>query len=76
MAPVISWTGIWLISALLGAFLASLLGLAIYSAVGSRWTDQLDAFAMLRISASISDKVHSRATPGAGRVSVLDELPG
>ena len=76
LVPVISRTGILVISILLGVFLASLLGLAIYSAVLPRWTDQLDAFAMLRIGASISDKIQFRAIPNAQRVHVLDELPG
>ncbi|CAN9092997.1 unnamed protein product [Alternaria alternata] len=76
LVPVISRTGILVISVLLGVFLASLLGLAIYSAVLPRWTDQLDAFAMLRIGASISDKIQFRTIPNAQRVRVLDELPG
>jgi hypothetical protein len=76
LVPVISRTGILVISILLGVFLASPLGLAIYSAVLPRWTDQLDAFAMLRIGASISDKIQFRTIPNAQRVRVLDELPG
>ena len=76
LVPAISRTGILFISILLGVFLASLLGLAIYSAVLPRWTDRLDAFAMLRIGASISDKIQFRIIPNAQRVHVLDELPG
>jgi hypothetical protein len=60
------------ISVLLVVFLASLLGLAIYSAVSPRWVDQLDAFAMLRIGASIADKIQFRATSDAQRVSALE----
>ena len=63
-------TGILVISVLLGTFLASFLGLIIYSAVSPRWTAQLDAFAMLRIGASIADKVRSRATSKAQCVGV------
>jgi len=74
--PVISPTGIILISVLMGTFLSALLALAIYSALLPRWTDQLDAFAMLRIGASISGDIQFRATEQTRKIEALDRLPG
>lgn len=76
LVPVISPAGIIVVSVLLGTFLASLLGLAIYSARSPRWTEQLDAFAMLRIGASIADDIQFRPTSDDRQVRALDELPG
>jgi hypothetical protein len=74
--PVISPTGIIVISVLMGTFLSALLALAIYSALLPRWTDQLDAFAMLRIGASISGDVQFRAAEQTRKIEALDRLPG
>lgn len=74
--PVISATGMIVISVLIGTFLSALLALAIYSAVLPRWADQLDAFAMLRIGASISDDIQFRATEHTRKITALDRLPG
>ncbi|KAL1583325.1 hypothetical protein WHR41_08047 [Cladosporium halotolerans] len=77
VVPVISSTGVILISVLMVLFLAVLLGLATYTAVYPRWTDQLDSFAMLRIGASISsDDIQFRPTDQIGKIKVLDRLPG
>lgn len=74
--PRISLTGIIVPSVLLGVFLVALFGLAVYSAFTTRWTDQLDAFAMLRIGASIAPDIQFRVIDKPGRISALDELPG
>lgn len=76
VVPAIPLSGIIVVSVLLGIFLASLLGLAIYSALSPRWTEQLDAFAMLRIGASIADAIQFRPTPDDRQIRALDELPG
>jgi hypothetical protein len=49
--------------------------MAIYSAWIPRWTSTLDSFAMLRIGASISEKVPLLATNHAERIKALDEIP-
>ncbi|KAJ5175919.1 uncharacterized protein N7482_001796 [Penicillium canariense] len=74
--PAISREGIILVSVLLGLDLLCLLAMAIYSAWIPRWTMALDSFAMLRIGASISEKVPLLATNHAERIKTLDETPG
>ena len=74
--PVISNTGITAVSAVLGLFLTALLALAAYSAWTPRWTDQLDAFAMLRLGASLAEDIQLRIAHTAGSVPSLDSLPG
>ena len=58
--PVISDAGIAIVSLLLGVFLTCLLSLAVYGAWVPRWTDQLDAFAILRLGAGFADEVRSQ----------------
>lgn len=74
--PRISRAGIIFISVLLALDLASLLVLAIYSAWIPRWTGTLDSFAMMRIGASISERVPLLATNDAESITTLDEAPG
>ncbi|GIK06324.1 hypothetical protein Aspvir_001971 [Aspergillus viridinutans] len=74
--PHISRAGIIFVSVLLGLDLACLLALSLYSAWIPRWTGTLDSFAMLRIGASISEKVPLLAARDVGRIKILDETPG
>jgi hypothetical protein len=74
--PHISRAGIIVVSALLGLDLACLLALALYSAWIPRWTGTLDSFAMLRIGASMSEKLPLLATYHPERIRALDETPG
>ncbi|KAJ7051148.1 hypothetical protein C8F01DRAFT_1175969 [Mycena amicta] len=74
--PVISSTAIIFLSVLLGVYLLSLLALATYGALSPHWTSQLDSFAMMRIGASLSDKLPLVVVKSALSVKVLDEIPG
>ena len=74
--PHISSAGVIFVSVLYGVYLACLFALAVYSAWSRRWTDRLDSFAMMRIGASISEKVPLLATRHASRIKALDETPG
>lgn len=74
--PHISRPGIIFVSVLLGLYLLCLFALALYSACIRRWTDTLDSFAMLRIGASIADRVPLLAARHVGRIRALDETPG
>lgn len=74
--PVISDAGIAIVSLLLGVFLTCLLSLAVYSARVPRWTDQLDAFAILRLGAGFADEVRSQKVDNPDHDGVLDALPG
>ncbi|RMZ12630.1 hypothetical protein D0864_00657 [Hortaea werneckii] len=74
--PVISKAGMVLISVLLGLDLACLLGLAIYSSLTPTWTDQFDAFAMMRLGAAMHEKVPLHVSYSHSRVKVLDTTSG
>jgi len=74
--PVVSKTGIIVVSTLLGLDIACLLALALYSAWTPRWTAQLDTFAMMRIGAAMSDKLPLRVAYGTEGTKVLDETSG
>jgi hypothetical protein len=74
--PQISPAGIILTSLLLAFYLLCLVALAFYSACIPRWTGTLDSFAMMRIGASISDKIPLLATSHVERIKTLDETPG
>ena len=76
LVPVISTTGIISVSLLLALFLIALLALALYGALTPRWTDQLDAFAMLRLGASIAEEVQLRISHEPHHIGALDKLPG
>lgn len=74
--PTISTAGIIAISVVLGTYLASLFAFAIYAARTPRWTDQLDAFAMLRIGSALASDLSLLASRNPDFVQVLDDLPG
>ncbi|KAJ7074106.1 hypothetical protein C8F01DRAFT_1272425 [Mycena amicta] len=76
LVPVISRTAMIALSTLLGVYLLSLLSLAIYSVWSPHWTTRLDSFAMMRIGASLSDKLPLVLANGASSFKVLDETPG
>ena len=65
-----------IISILMGVYLTSLLVLAIFVSLTRRWTEQLDAFAMMRIGASVADKLSPQTSNSVDKVQYLDELPG
>lgn len=66
-----SQAGIVFVSVLLGFNLVCLLALAIYCAWIPRWTRQLGLVAMLRIEASISERISLYVE----RIKPLDETP-
>ncbi|KAF8812036.1 hypothetical protein BYT27DRAFT_7088253 [Phlegmacium glaucopus] len=76
VVPTISRAGIILISLLLATDLLSLLAMALYSAWIPCWTDQLDAFAMVRIGAAIAESIPFRVANMTDQIKVLDETPG
>ncbi|KAF8809808.1 hypothetical protein BYT27DRAFT_7187068 [Phlegmacium glaucopus] len=76
VVPAISRAGIILISLLLAVDLLSLVAMALYSAQTPCWTDQLDAFAMMRIGAAIAESIPFRVADTTDRIKVLDEIPG
>ncbi|KAI7228814.1 hypothetical protein KC330_g7741 [Hortaea werneckii] len=74
--PVISRTGMVLISILLGLDLTRLLGLAIYSSLTPTRTNQFDALAMMRLGAAIHEKVPLHVFYSHSQVKVLDTTSG
>lgn len=74
--PTISTAGIAAVSSLMAVYLAALFGLAIYAARAPRWTDQLDAFAMIRIGSALAHDVPFLAARDASSVKALDTLSG
>ncbi|KAJ5318747.1 uncharacterized protein N7506_011451 [Penicillium brevicompactum] len=74
--PSISRAGIIIISCLLGLDLLILVPLAAYAAWTPRWTSQLDSFAMMRIGATLGDKVPLLMKTDKTDIKILDELPG
>lgn len=74
--PHIPKSGIMLVSTLLGLHLFSLLVLSLYCAWTPRWTKQLDAFAMMRLGASLADDIPFLMARDAEKIRVLDDLPG
>lgn len=75
--PVISLGGIIVVSILLGLYLVPLLALALYASFFPRWTEHLDAFAMLRLGAAIGpDTLPLLIGKDSDKIKVLDELPG
>ena len=74
--PVISDGGIVTVSVLLMLYLCSLLAMAVYSAWGPRWTKELDAFAMMRIGASMAGRFPLLAANEADKIRALDDTPG
>ncbi|KAL4874277.1 hypothetical protein BJY04DRAFT_212206 [Aspergillus karnatakaensis] len=74
--PVISRAGIIFVSILIGLHLATLLGLGVYAAWMPRWTKHLDSFALLRMGASISERVPLFMAYRLGLVKELREVSG
>lgn len=74
--PVISTAGIIIISILWVIYLTALLAMSAYAYYYPRWTDTLDAFAMMRLGATIADKVPLLVTYRSDRIQALDEVPG
>lgn len=73
--PIISVFGIIIVSMLLVTSLLFLFIVALYASLSPRWTNQLDAFAMMKIGAAISDKITLTVSTGKGQTSVLDDTP-
>jgi hypothetical protein len=75
--PAISLAGMIVVSLLWAVYIASLLSLAVYSARTPRWTNTLDAFAMLRIGAATRDYgIALKVGFETQAIDALDELPG
>ncbi|KAI7144392.1 hypothetical protein KC347_g615 [Hortaea werneckii] len=74
--PVISKTGVVLISVLLGLDLTCLLGLAIYSSLTPTWTNQFDAFAMMRLGAAMHEELPLNVSHSQRQVKALDTMSG
>lgn len=73
--PTISIAGMTVVSVLLVAFLLGLGGMAVYASRVPAWTKTLDAFAMMRIGATVGEDLRLRAGKEK-RLNVLDEIPG
>ncbi|KAF2417530.1 hypothetical protein EJ08DRAFT_739364 [Tothia fuscella] len=73
--PIISLAGIVTVSALLVVFLLGLGWMAFYVRSSPVWTTTLDAFAMMRIGASIREDVHLVAG-NEEHLFALDTTPG
>jgi hypothetical protein len=73
--PTISIAGMTVVSILLIAFLLGLGGMAVYASRAPAWTKTLDAFAMMRIGATVGEDLRLRAGKKK-RLSVLDNIPG
>ncbi|RMJ21131.1 hypothetical protein PHISP_07999, partial [Aspergillus sp. HF37] len=74
--PTISTAGIALVSIVLANYLAALFAVAIYATWAPRWTNQLDAFAMIRIGSALARDVPLLVSKDATQVAALDTLPG
>lgn len=74
--PAISLAGLIILSVLVGLDLVGLLATAIYASWHPRWTDSLDAFSMLRLGSSISERVPLKIALRNDHACVLDEIPG
>jgi hypothetical protein len=74
MIPSISLAGIITISVLFGAFLIGLGAMAVYASHVPRWTPTLDAFAMIRVGASMSEDISLLSGDEAKR-DILNRVP-
>ena len=74
--PTISRAGMILISVLLGIDLIALFVMGAYASSSVRWTNQLDSFAMMRLGASMADKLPLLVGLRKDKIKILDELPG
>jgi hypothetical protein len=75
--PAISRAGMIVVSSLWAVYIACLLSLAIYSARSPRWTNTLDAFAMMRIGAATKDvRIALKVGFENETIDALNDLPG
>jgi hypothetical protein len=74
--PSISTKGVILLSTLLGLFLSLLWATTIYAIMIPRWADKLDSFTLMRLGASIHEKVPLRLAGNLDNIPSLDETPG
>ncbi|MCJ1377756.1 hypothetical protein MMC17_000852 [Xylographa soralifera] len=74
--PVISRTGVIVISVFLSLDLVALASMALYAYHTRTWTESLDAFAMMRLGAALVDKVPLSVCLDPDKIKVLDEIPG
>lgn len=74
--PVMSRTGMIIISSLWAVYIGCLLCLAMYSAITPRWTNQLDAFAMMRVGAGTDERIGLEVGFEVTIIDALDELSG
>jgi hypothetical protein len=74
--PSISRAGMIIISSLWAVYISCLLSLAVYSARAPRWTNQLDAFAMMRVGAAADERIGLKVGFEVKTIDALDDLPG
>jgi hypothetical protein len=75
--PAISRAGMIVVSSLWAVYIACLLSLAVYSAKSPRWTNHLDAFAMMRIGIAAKDeRIALKVGFKTQEIDALDDLPG
>jgi hypothetical protein len=75
--PAISRAGMILVSSLWAVYIACLLGFAVYSARSPRWTNTLDAFAMMRVGVAARDeRIALKVGFKTQTIEALDDLPG
>jgi len=74
--PAMSRAAMILISSLWTIYIACLFSLAIYSARVPRWTNTLDAFAMMRVGAAMDDRISLKVGFEGSTIGALDELTG
>ena len=74
--PVISRTGIILVSVLLVLNIACLFAMAVYTTVTPCWTKQLDSFTMMRIGAVMAEQLPLRFAHKIDEIEFLDEKSG
>ena len=74
--PTLSRAGMYVISILLGVDLFLLLALAVYIRYTPTWTPSLDAFAMMRLGASMADQPLLLAKDETEALKALQDVPG
>lgn len=74
--PVISRTGVILISTLLGLYILIILSLATYAWWSPRWTRYMDSWAMMRIGVSLAEDAPLLVSREQDKVKALDGVPG
>ena len=74
--PTLSKAGMYVISILLGVDLFLLLALAVYIRYTPTWTPSLDAFAMMRLGASMADQPLLLAKDEMEALKALQDVPG